>query len=109
MVGKACRTCPGIAVRGSSQCARCGSGPRNQSAELARRALRRAVNRAGRARCAHCGLVHLAERIRVDHIVALADGGRDEPRNVQPLCVGCHQVKTREEEAVRVHRRARGT
>jgi acyl-CoA synthetase (AMP-forming)/AMP-acid ligase II len=45
MVSKACRTCSSAAVQGSWQCARCGGSPRKPSAELARRALRREVNR----------------------------------------------------------------
>jgi 5-methylcytosine-specific restriction enzyme A len=33
----------------------------------------------------------------VDHILNLADGGRDEPSNRQPLCEACHDTKTHAE------------
>lgn len=100
---RACRTCTREAAPGSSQCLRCrAGGARRPGSESARRALRRAINRAGSARCAHCRTVHPADLIRVDHVVALADGGRDEPSNVQPLCVGCHRAKTNAENAARV-------
>jgi len=32
-----------------------------------------------------------------DHIVPLAEGGTDEPSNVQPLCAACSDDKTRAE------------
>ena len=44
--------------------------------------------------CAMCG-VRLAE-IR-DHVVPLAEGGRDEPGNVQALCLDCSNAKTKME------------
>ena len=46
-------------------------------------------------RCRELGRVSAAT-IR-DHIVPLAEGGRDEDSNVQPLCQGCSDLKTREE------------
>jgi len=33
----------------------------------------------------------------VDHVVALADGGTDDPDNLQSLCHDCHDVKSKAE------------
>ena len=35
----------------------------------------------------------------VDHVVPKAQGGTDEPENLQALCVRCHQAKTARERA----------
>lgn len=32
-----------------------------------------------------------------DHIIPVAEGGTDDPSNIQPLCGECSQVKTAEE------------
>ena len=37
----------------------------------------------------------------VDHIVALENGGRDDPSNRQPLCYACHDDKNRADNARR--------
>jgi len=45
--------------------------------------------------CVHCearGIVRLA--VELDHIVALANDGRDAHDNRQGLCKECHAVKT---------------
>jgi hypothetical protein len=42
-----------------------------------------------------------------DHILPLAEGGRDSPDNIQRLCQPCHREKTTE-QAGRKSRRARG-
>jgi len=47
--------------------------------------------------CARVGRRCLAT-IR-DHIVALAEGGRDDDANTQPLCRACSDLKTRAESA----------
>jgi 5-methylcytosine-specific restriction protein A len=47
--------------------------------------------------CATRGKLSLAS-IR-DHIIPLAEGGTDEPGNIQPLCVPCHDAKTLAEAA----------
>jgi 5-methylcytosine-specific restriction protein A len=39
----------------------------------------------------------------VDHVVGLAEGGTNDPTNLQPLCQPCHDLKTAQESA-----RARG-
>lgn len=38
-----------------------------------------------------------------DHIMALAEGGADDPSNIQGLCGDCHDIKSQAES-----RRARG-
>lgn len=50
--------------------------------------------------CAMCGeLTDLgqgtARPFELDHIVALVNGGQDTEDNLQVLCVGCHEDKTR--------------
>ncbi|MGW0523064.1 HNH endonuclease [Crossiella sp. NPDC003009] len=101
---RACLTCPRTAVPGSSRCAACG-GARQPGRESARRAARRIVNQAGGATCVTCRGWHPALVIRIDHVVPLADGGRDEPGNVQVLCMECHADKTSREAVERAHRR----
>ncbi|MFE0020536.1 HNH endonuclease [Amycolatopsis sp. NPDC059021] len=98
-------TCPGVAVPGGTRCERCGGDHRRAAGDRVRQAVRRAVNRAGRARCASCGRVFPARGVQVDHVLALRDGGRDEPGNVQVLCVGCHADKTEGENVRRILRR----
>ena len=34
-----------------------------------------------------------------DHIIPLAEGGSDDPDNVQPLCLACHDEKSKTESA----------
>ena len=52
--------------------------------------------------CVKHGVVRVAtER---DHIVPLEEGGADAPDNVQPLCVECHDAKSKAERARGVRR-----
>ncbi len=52
--------------------------------------------------CVALGVVRLAtER---DHIVPLEEGGRDDEANVQPLCIDCHDTKSKAERARGVRR-----
>lgn len=45
-------------------------------------------------RCARCGS---AERLELDHIVPLWNGGTNDPDNLQLLCYTCHKLKTSDE------------
>jgi len=51
-------------------------------------------------RCDHCNKL-LEATYQVDHVVALADGGRDHVLNCVALCVGCHAKKTHKEVLAR--------
>ena len=62
--------------------------------------LRRLVNAQGGASCMGCGSWHPAPSIVIDHVVPMAKRGTDLDDNVQPLCEGCHRIKTRQEQAV---------
>ena len=46
--------------------------------------------------CARCG--HTDERVlEKDHITPRAEGGSDDPSNLQWLCRNCHGLKTRDD------------
>jgi 5-methylcytosine-specific restriction protein A len=70
----------------------------------AARRLRRQVNTDEGATCGRCLQHFPATFIEVDHLVPLADGGRDVEGNVWALCKDCHRSKTTAE----TQRRARG-
>lgn len=63
-------------------------------------------------RCAYC--LEKTQRLTMDHVVALASGGRHEPQNVVPACRRCNQRKWRNPVFTMVsahvvsHRRSRG-
>lgn len=61
--------------------------------------LRRKVNTQGGSSCMGCGTWHPAPSIRIDHVHPVGKGGTDQDDNVQPLCVPCHRIKTRQEQA----------
>lgn len=42
---------------------------------------------------------------QVDHITAKAQGGTDDPANLQGICRACHEAKTLEEATGRAHKR----
>ncbi len=48
-------------------------------------------------RCALCRKPLLLDEYRLDHVVALVNGGQDTDANLQGLCVPCHDAKTRED------------
>jgi len=43
--------------------------------------------------CVHC---HSTEDLVIDHIVALSNGGTNDPSNLQTLCADCNKTKRRE-------------
>lgn len=47
--------------------------------------------------CRSCGLV--SQHLEVDHIINVAQGGTDDPNNLQCLCPACHRSKTARESA----------
>lgn len=51
--------------------------------------------------CRECW-VHgrVTEATQVDHIVPLAEGGTNDPDNLQSLCHSCHSRKTAKAQAV---------
>ena len=63
--------------------------------------LRRKVNTAGGIDCATCWHWYPASLVRIDHRASLVSGGLDVDINVQPLCVGCHHIKTAREAQTR--------
>jgi len=67
----------------------------------AARTLRRTINQLGSATCNHCHQWLPAPQIEVDHITPLANGGTDNPHNVQTLCIACHHTKTSQENQQR--------
>ena len=49
--------------------------------------------------CAHClAAGRTTPATDVDHVVAKARGGTDDPRNLQALCHACHSTKTAAED-----------
>ena len=61
--------------------------------------LRRSVNAQGGSLCGSCFAYYPAPLIRIDHRHALFLGGLDVDENVWPLCVRCHDAKSRAEKA----------
>jgi 5-methylcytosine-specific restriction protein A len=57
----------------------------------------------------HCDECKALDRIRpaheVDHIVAVAEGGTDEPSNLRAINHDCHELKTRRESQAGMARR----
>jgi len=52
-----------------------------------------------------CAICHRAifpwEKWGFDHIIALANGGSNREKNLQPLCASCHKKKTRSDLAIK--------
>lgn len=42
---------------------------------------------------------HITPASQVDHITPKAEGGTDDPANLQAICIPCHSAKTAEEAA----------
>jgi 5-methylcytosine-specific restriction endonuclease McrA len=43
--------------------------------------------------CVHCKKHGSQARLTLDHILPLSRGGKNEPDNIQPLCIDCHVIK----------------
>lgn len=56
--------------------------------------LRESVLLRDQYQCRRCGCVVLPKDAECDHVVPLADGGRDEMGNLQTLCKICHAEKS---------------
>ena len=56
--------------------------------------LRESVLLRDQYQCRRCGCVVLPKDAECDHVVPLADGGRDEMENLQTLCRTCHAEKS---------------
>jgi 5-methylcytosine-specific restriction protein A len=51
-------------------------------------------------RCAICGCkIGATVKWALDHIIALINGGENRESNLQPICDGCHKIKTRADVA----------
>ena len=62
------------------------------------RLLREKILLRDRYTCQHCGLVSMQKGVmECDHIVNEAQGGTDDPSNLQILCKDCHKVKSSNE------------
>lgn len=59
--------------------------------------------------CAECQSRLQIGRWHLDHVIPLQDGGVNAERNLQPLCVACHGIKTNAEATDRaaVRRKAK--
>lgn len=77
---------------------------RNINKERAR-ARARAESRRVRARWVRAGTIFCVSCLRgplsssewhIDHIIPLAEGGSDTEDNLQPLCIPCHTVKSKD-------------
>lgn len=79
------------------ECASCGARPEftaSLPSKVKRAPLRQRAVPLDTGVCDSCGSVLPASRLHVDHVIALAHGGRDCLDNTQILCVDCHAVKT---------------
>jgi hypothetical protein len=52
-------------------------------------------------KCAICFLEQT--KFEIDHIIPLGAGGKNEIENLQPVCVECHDEKTREENELGIY------
>ena len=62
------------------------------------RKLRRLVAADRPAVCMVCGRAEISRAMHLDHVIPLAQGGTNDPDNLQWLCAGCHSRKTVEQD-----------
>lgn len=61
-------------------------------------------------KCAKCTRkIRSGELWHADHIIALENGGTNDPSNFQPLCAWCHAIKTKEDHGKAAKSRAVAT
>lgn len=103
---KPCTVCQVLVTDGSARCMAHKPLAWAKSADAVKRKTGRALQRQreelfarepGCRACSARGLFTLA-KIR-DHIKPLEEGGLDDASNIQPLCVPCHDEKTKTESA----------
>ena len=58
-------------------------------------------------RCALCKKPLTIGRYHIDHKKPLADGGTNDPRNLQALCPDCHDEKSKRDSAKRAKAKRR--
>ena len=109
MLQRPCLDCHLLATPGMSRCLACTQAKaRTKNAKRAAapgngaaKRVRSQLNAAGYGACSGCGDQLPADALQVDHTRALRDGGTDYLGNLQLLCIACHRIKTREENAKR--------
>ena len=108
-----CLDCPRLTRPGRSRCDDCTRAIRKgwdrgsilnrqrrmRGAGGGAQRLRRKVNTQGGSPCTGCGTWHPAPSIVIDHVHPVGKGGTDQDDNVQPMCLSCHRIKTRQEAA----------
>lgn len=99
-----CLTCSKLTT--ASRCLECkATRTRHKNSRRdhgTRRQIRRALNLAGGTYCYLCGRWFPADKLELDHVVELIDGGVDHPSNIKAACRPCHKAKT---QAARQRRR----
>lgn len=65
------------------------------------RAKRRILKERTHGFCVICRHKFPRIELTIDHKIAIANGGTNEKRNLQVICKGCHDNKTREENKAR--------
>lgn len=103
---KPCAVCGVLVHDGTSRCALHKPKPWQRTANQAKRTTGRTLQRQrqqlfrSEPLCRECMRNgHTTPATIRDHIVPLAEGGRDDDSNIQPLCQQCSDAKTARESA----------
>ncbi|MEV0689838.1 HNH endonuclease [Streptomyces sp. NPDC050388] len=95
-----CLDCRAFAEPGYSRCAehdRERRAEKRQGRTGPSLVLRKRLNAKGYSHCRECGKDFPAALLRVDHVVPLVDGGKDEWSNLSIVCTNCHNKKSARE------------